>query len=133
MAVACLPPGSANHCQYRSQATTARQGRPWRITRAARTSRGSTTTCSADASSKHTSALDLCVAEPERQAGEEERSGGPGGEHAEALPGGERQGADIGRGLDVQTRGHRGDLFQVPLPGPGADRGGEEREQEQQA
>src|SRR6266700_8340150 len=70
---------------------------------------------------------DLRVAEPERQAAEEECSGGPGGEHAEALPGGERQGADIGRGLDFQTRGHRGDLFQVPPPGPGADRGGEER------
>src|SRR5712672_1747846 len=62
---------------------------------------------------------DLRVAEPERQAGEEKRSDGPGGEHAEALPGGERKGADIGRGLDVQTCSHRGDLFQVPPPGPG--------------
>jgi hypothetical protein len=45
------------------------------------------------------------VAEPERQAAEE-CSGGPGDEHAEALSGGERQGAGIRRGLDVQTRGH---------------------------
>ena len=43
-----LGPGEcANHCQFSSQATTARQGRPWRITRASRTSPGSTTTCSA--------------------------------------------------------------------------------------
>ena len=50
-----------------------------------------------------------------------------------AQPGGERQAAQVGRGLDVEAGGHRPDLLQVPLPVLVADHAGYERERVQQA
>jgi hypothetical protein len=51
------------------------------------------------------------VAEAEQGAAGQEGCGGPGGEHAEACPRADRQGAHADAGLDL-----RPDLLQVPLP-----------------
>src|SRR5690349_24488941 len=53
------------------------------------------------------------VTKTEDRGAEDQGAEGPEGQHAEALPGRERQGPHAGGGLDPETRGHRGGLLQV--------------------
>jgi hypothetical protein len=60
--------------------------------------------------------LSLCVARLEQECADEQCAGSPDGEHAEARPGADGWGAQVGGGLDRLSGVHRPDLLEESLP-----------------